>query len=118
MIFFPYTRFLEKQLDRLEEKNAQLEQRNQELVLAILEKTKISVTSQFAPSETSTEKHKIQKSETSASCSCGWNYYSSDPAELQQNISSHYRKISLPGGRKGWGQMKSILESGSENANQ
>lgn len=111
MTFFKYREFLEKENEYLKKKIELLEERNHELVKAFLPKSP-AVTEIKA--QIPTVKHSIVENEDQARCSCGWTFHSSDPGELQTEISSHYRSTSVKGGRKSWPQVKSMVESAAQ----
>lgn len=107
---FRYTTFLENQVERLQQRIEALETRNQELVLALVEKTPLS-RPKVEPS------HKMQKGESMAKCSCGWYVFENDPTKLQQEISSHYRQNIVPssGSHRGsWQVARQKLEADAE----
>lgn len=111
MIFFRYTRFLERQNEVLQNRIEALESRNHELILKMFSKPGSSPFSEEKP----TPKHNMTKSSSRASCSCGWIHVSEDPGALQNAISSHFREeISIQRGRKSWPQAKAALERASE----
>ena len=119
MIFFRYRRYLEQQIAELKEENRRLEEKNDKLTEALVpilrrmnEKTEKPTTAQEIVEKK--QEHKILKSEGHAECKCGWSTDSQDPAELQNEIANHHRKIvnSLRGGRKSWIQIKTMLEEG------
>jgi hypothetical protein len=93
-----YTTYLEEEVERLRAKVGQLEA---ELILAVRQ-GEIS-----AP-------HNMNKTDTRATCSCGWLYDSDDPGKLQTAISSHYREKIVHRGRKSWPQVKAMLETTSQ----
>lgn len=109
-MIFGYTRFLEDQVSRLYDRIDKLEQRNQELILALAKLRPIPTVTPKAP-----PKHEMTKTETTAKCSCGWNVAISDPILLQQEISKHYRVNVIPGGRsRGWVDARARLEAAAE----
>ena len=111
MIFFRYTRFLERQNEILQSRIESLESRNQELIIKMFGKPGSSPFSEEKPPI----KHNMSKSSNRASCSCGWIHVSEDPGALQNAISSHFREeISIQRGRKSWPQAKAALERASE----
>jgi hypothetical protein len=111
MIFFRYTRFLERQNEILQGRIESLEARNQELIIKMFSKPGSTPFSEEKP----TPKHHMTKSSNRASCSCGWIHVSEDPGELQNAIASHFREdISIQRGRRSWPQAKAALERASE----
>lgn len=113
MIFFRYTRFLEKENAQLKDRIEALEARNQELVLSLFNKVGVKV-----PERPQPKLHKIDKDEknTKATCSCGWIAVSDDPVELQQKISDHYRQGIAPISKsKSWAKLRTELEAQAEN---
>ena len=105
MRFWRYTAYLEGQVRYFQDRLENLEKRNQELVLSLFSKG-------LTPPEVKPQKkHDIQKkNETSASCICGWNFASDDPATLQMAISEHYRDSVITGGRRKWAHMRDDAE--------
>ncbi len=106
-MIFGYTKFLEKENERLHRRIEALEQRNQELVLNITVRAPL-------PEAKATPKHTMSKSETKAQCTCGWHVVTDDPVKLQQEITNHYRSYAVSGGRKNWAQARAELESKGE----
>ena len=108
-MIFGYTKYLEREIERLNGRITILEDRNQELIFSLVNRTPIA-----APK--SEKKHVMSKTDRSASCTCGWNVINDDPIKLQEVISAHYRQNVIPGGRKSWAQTRQKLEShGEEN---
>jgi hypothetical protein len=118
MRFFRYTALLESLNRDIRKENVvlmnrinSLEARNQELVLALFNKIGIKV-----PDKPEIKPHKIDKTDTSASCSCGWKAVLDDPVELQQKISEHYRQGVAPLGRTtSWSSARKVLETLGED---
>jgi hypothetical protein len=110
VIFSRYTSFLERENDQLKQRIESLEQRNQELVLALANRPGGSG---LLPPKVE-KKHTITKSSDHASCSSGWIAHSGDPAILQQEIASHYRKNTSQVSRRSWPQIKSMAEANSQ----
>ena len=117
MIFFRYTHYLEEQVKELKVMLEDSYKQNDKLLdhILLLCQPKAAVTAgDMAKSIPSQPVHQIKRGEGHASCSCGWNFISDDPAELQNKISSHYRESNPPlksTSRKSWPQIKNALQS-------
>jgi hypothetical protein len=103
--FFSYSKYLESQIKEKDARIEHLEKRNQELILSLFSK------GLTPPEVIPQKKHDIKKlSETSATCTCGWNFASDEPSNLQMAISEHYRQSVISGGRKKWTQLRDAAE--------
>jgi hypothetical protein len=110
-MIFGYTRFLERENDRLHARIEALELRNQELVIKMFSRPGSSPISDDKPAP----KHLMTKGDNRASCSCGWVHVSEDPGVLQNAISSHFKdSTTAQRGRRSWPQAKAALERASE----
>jgi hypothetical protein len=109
-MIFGYTKFLEREIERLNSRIESLEARNQELIIKMFSRP-----GSYQPTdEKPPQKHIMVKGDTKATCSCGWIHISDDPAILQTAISSHYRDATtIQRGRKSWPQAKAALERAS-----
>ena len=111
--FSGYTKFIEKENEQLKLRIESLEARNQELVLALFTKASI-----LLPNPPKAQKHIITHGDDnkSAKCSCGWNFASTEPSEVQQSISNHYRSATAPLGRTvSWSTARQKLENQGES---
>ena len=117
MIFFKYVGLLEKQNELLRQENERLNNRIAELtnafIPALRQQNAISQNLQLV---TPRVQHKIEHKDNDnfATCPCGWNSVSDDPAELRSSIEKHHRE-SLPSvkaePRKSWPVIKAKLEA-------
>lgn len=116
-MIFGYTKFLEAEIERLNRRIEKLEDRNNELVIALSSKPQPRPQPAQDPTASKPpQKHSILNNEdgNEAHCTCGWMFKSDDPGELQQAVSSHYRASVVAGGRKSWPQMKAVAEAEAE----
>lgn len=116
MIFNSRVTLLQDEIKYLHEKLEKSEQRNHELSLAIINSLKKPepIAAVTAPQKAPVKHSVLIDNETKAHCPCGWTFTSTDPAVLQNAISSHYRSGIIPAKPQTWAQKRDRLESVAE----